>query len=289
MGGSGEDREMTIRLAGYIEARHANAMDLVQLHRNYAIGLSPYSDYDKLLPEEAMLGAGYVLSDFPSLFDVFGKFMSGLDVELVWEEKFNEIINEPDINGSIVVNLAIADQDILQDTIPSFQFNMQKINAVNTSTFVLGKAKIECDRTRKLAVVSSDSKFKIISNYHHGKNSWLNWQKDVVERYGLIVKQYFLTMSNAYTATNYKFEVRNVLWPFTVLEYERAMISLTSPWGAGLFQKKQRKRSDISKGFLVASYTVSGAVIGAEIGGPWGAVIGGVIGFVVGIAIMLFE
>ena len=74
---------------------------------------------------------------------------------------------------------------------------------------------------------------------------------------------------------------------FTVLDFERAALGALQ---GATFQKTMapRERSLLSKGLLVASYTVTGAYIGSAFPGV-GTIIGGIVGFIVGLAIIFLE
>ena len=49
---------------------------------------SPYLDYEGIAIEAAFFSAGYTIASFPSLYDMYGKFMAGLDVDTLFSQIF---------------------------------------------------------------------------------------------------------------------------------------------------------------------------------------------------------
>jgi hypothetical protein len=196
--------------------------------------------------------------------------------------------NLTEVNLSIQADAVLIDENLIINSTPAFKIAMRDRNAVSSSSFVIGKASIECQRTKDLANLSADSKFKLLPDLNTKYNAVLNWQKGVTDSYSELMKLYYMTAVQGAEADT-TFGARETLWPFDVLDFERAVLG-TMRQNAG-YQKGglQRKRSTLSKVLLVASWTANGAYIGAQIGGAYGAVIGAVIGFCIGVANILFE
>jgi len=98
--GSGNTTETTvIRFAPYIESYHAAMLYTVVSVRNSIISDSPYADYTDLDVDKAMFGVGYAISNFASLYDMYGKFMAGLDVDALFGRVFNSIYDQGEISN----------------------------------------------------------------------------------------------------------------------------------------------------------------------------------------------
>ena len=72
---------------------------------------------------------------------------------------------------------------------------------------------------------------------------------------------------------NMEVSTKNKLWPFTVLEYNRAAL--------GALQGAMNTNTDVggaSKTQKAIGGALAGAAGGYMVGGPWGAAIGGVLG-----------
>lgn len=290
MGSSGSSSSKTksyVRYAPYVEEKHESFLDTVSAYRGLIIADSPYVGQVTLPCDVAFIGSGYTLANFPSLYDMFGKFLAGLDVEVIFNYIYDEQLNLSEINSSVSAEMTLADQAIVHKDIPDFKLAMRDINTVNSSSFIIGKTQVEDARTKVFATVSSSTRFNMIPLVVDRLNHYKNWQIKTVQQYAEIIKAYFLVKMDVDSA-NYLFDTREVLWPFTVFDFERAALGALQ--GARyLKQELQRERSNLSKGFLIASYTVQGAMLGGQIYGWPGAIVGAAIGFVIGVAIVLFE
>ena len=284
--GRGGDKQITKRYAPYIEAHHADFLNVVQGTREAVIDDSPFTSYTDIDVESALFGTGYTITLFPSLYDMFGKSMAGFDVEILWGNLARDILNKPEMDAAVIAEMKIVNEQA-DSKLADFQIKIRNLNAVTSSSFVVGKAIIEDERVKVLSRISSNAKFQLIPNIQNRFNAVLNWNKETIRIYAETMKSYFMTKMGV-DEGNYAFDVRDKLWPFTVLDFERAALGALQ---GATYQKTMapRERSLISKALLVMSYTVNGVYIGASIGGPPGAIIGGVIGFCVGVATILFE
>jgi len=277
----------TTRYAPYIEAKHDAMLNVTASYSTTALLASPYSNYTDVEVDDALFGLGYLITSYPSLYDMFGKFMAGFDVETLWSSLFPTQMNKTELQDTIDAQMQLFDDALKVNEVPNLSTIARDTNSVQSSTFIIGKANIESYRTKTFCEVSADIKFAILTLINQKWTEYLNWSKEVIAYYAFNLKFYFLAQSGI-DNTNTTFDVRNKLWPFTVLDFERAALGALQ---GATYQKTMtpRKRSLISKALLVMSYTVNGVYIGASIGGPPGAIIGGVIGFIVGIAMVLFE
>lgn len=283
---SSKNEKIEIRYAPYIEEKHHDMLWLSAYHRDQVIN-SPPSTSSALEIEGIFLGAGYILSDFPSLYDMFGKFMAALDIDVIYKKIFGETITESEINPYIQAEAAMIDLDITAKTLPTFLSALRGLNAVTSSSFVIGKSNIENKRIKALARISSDLKHRLISLISDRWKTSLDWNKNVVTLHAFNLKLYLMSKMTV-NETNYGKKLENSLWPFKVLEYNRAALAALTRASTAM-KKRAAERSAVSKGLLVCSYTVTGISLGSSIGGPYGALIGGVVGFIVGVAIMLLE
>ncbi len=285
--GSSEDTQKTTRFAPYIEEHHASFLDLTHSKTMGIIDDSPYGGYTPVEIDTAFFCIGNSISNFPSLYDMYGKFMAGFDVEILWGYVFVDSLTSPEINTSISEEMKLVDDNIIKNTLPEFQIMMRDINSVASSSFVIGKSAIENGRVKTLSKISSEAKFQMIPSVQERFNSSLSWAKKTITTYAESMKLYYMTKMGV-DKINYEFDTQNKLWPFNVLDFEGVSLG-TMRRGMG-YQKtiERRTRSDISKVLLVSSYTLNGALIGSYFG-PWGTVIGVFVGFAVGIAILFLE
>ena len=276
-----------IRFAPYVEDRHSTFLTETFAQGDVMIDNSPFANFDTLDVNDAFFSTGYAISSFPSLYDMFGKFMAGLDIDAIWDNVFKDALENTEINEAVAKEMALVDDKITNDLV-SFQLKMRDMNAIASSSFVVGKALIEDVRLKALANISSESKLGLIPNIQSKFIEVLNWNKKTTTHYAEFMKAYYQFKPDVddYSTTKVS---QNMLWPFTVSDFERAALaSLLWPMS---FQKKanKRKRSTLSRALFVAEKYITGASIGWAIGGPVGALIGAAIGFNVGLGMLFLE
>jgi len=260
-GSAPENTQTMIRYAPYIEARHTNFLNTVYAKRVAAIDKSPFSDYTDIEVDDAFFGTGYVIASFPSLYDMYGKFMAGLDIEALWDQMYESTLESPAVNALIVAESALLDDEIEESSLPRLQVGMRDINAVMSSSYVVGKALIEDSKTKLVSKFSAELKYRLIPVAQERWQTHLNWNKLVIGTYAEIMKLYYSVKTDV-DEVNYAMAVKNLLWPFTVLDFERAAL--------GALQGAVNEKTDVA-GASTASRVISGALTGAAMG----AMVGG--------------
>lgn len=266
------------RYAKYIETRHEAMLANTFTRTDYVINDSPYDSYTDINIADAYFSIGLTISSFSSLYDMYGKFMSGLDVEVIWKDTFDRLLSQDEVNTIDVIS-GIAKDDIAK-TKSMLSIEMRNLNAVNSSSFMIKKAQIEGWCIKILADYNAERKYSILALANNEAVKTLNWNKDVITAYAINMQNYFMAGIDG-DAANYGKLTENKLWSFVVLDFERAVLA-TMRRGV-MYQKVAypRERSDVSKVLYIASTTAQGAYIG----GP----IGATIGFTLGLAQMIFE
>ena len=269
MGGSSSHRVTAqmgyVRYAPYIESQHQTFLSLMASYRNATVGSSPFSAYVNIEVEDAFFGSGYSISNFPSLYDMYGKFMAGLDVEALYDEIFEDATNSPVVSDLVAAEGSLMDDDIAANSIPRMTAGMRDINSVMSSSFVIGKAAIEDTRTKALSKFSAELKYRLIPVATQRWTSHLDWNKMVVSMYSEVMKLYYSAKTDV-DEFNYAMAAKDVLWPFTVLDFERAAL--------GALQGAVSTKTDVA-GASTASKVLSGALSGAAMGATIGQSIGG--------------
>ena len=289
-----DDVSITVNYAPYIDeplgvlltqSRHRTAQLIPELADGMSYDLTtPYDNYEGLDVNQAVFGAGYLIENFPSLYDMFGKFMAGFDVEVPWGRLFGRIVSREEVDNAVAEDIRQADDNMVKGEMAEYQTGMRSINAVVSSSFIMGKAAMERRRIFALARLSLEKKAELLSMVGTEFSSSLNWAKKIVTGYSELMQDYYLGKTDL-DGANYDSSEKKSLWPFYVFDFHKANIgAMQSAKSFKYMPERERSRSDLSKWLLVASYTAQGAQIGGQIGGPWGAVIGALVGFSVGIA-----
>jgi hypothetical protein len=286
MGGGGgdipEEQTHIIRYAPYIESHHQQFLNIVANKRDAIIDESPYEGYTAITYEDAFFGSGYTLASFPSIYDMFGKFMAGLDIDSLFTQILNDSLSNVAIDNAVSAHAIELSDDIEQNASPRLVTGLRDINSVLSSSFIVGKAMLETARIKALSKYSADLDKAMIPIANERWKTHLGWNTSVISMYGELMKLYF-TAAMDLDNHNYGMVAKDRLWPFTVLDYVRACL--------GALQGAQKQSSSVAGSSASdAQKAVSGAMTGAaggamigaqtgfEGGGVWGAVIGGVLG-----------
>jgi len=272
--GGSSDSTVTTRFAKYIEDKHVVFLNHSEDYGDLLRDDSPYSDYTDKDFTTGLYGSGYTMASFPSLFDMYGKFMAGLDIEALFDEVLNDVQNAETILNAISAHRDVLDDDIEQTVLPRFQAGMRDMNAVMTSSFILGESIIEQGRNKKVAEFDADLRYKLIPVAAEVFTKHLAWNQGMITTYIEVMK---LAMSAEIDSDkmNYEYAKLDKVWPFYVMEYERANI--------GALQGAQTRTESGPEGSTGASI-IGGAAMGASIPGfglP-GAIIGGIAGALFG-------
>ena len=220
-GDSTTDGTTTIRYAPYIEAHHEIFLNDTANYVASSIGNNPYKGFDGFEVDEGFFGAGYVLASYPSLYDIFGKFVAGLDVEALWNQIANESIYGAVINSKVNAESTILNDELDETLLPKFQVGMRDMNAVMTSSYVVGKALMLDTVTKQVSKISADLQMKMLDITEERWKSHLSWNQNVATNFTNIVKAYFAAKS-AMENLNYNLMAKDAVWPLTVLDFEKA-------------------------------------------------------------------
>lgn len=237
--GGGGDSKVEVRYAHYIENKHEDFLNVIAAQRASDIDASPYTGYTELEVNPAFFGTGYLISSFPSLYDMYGKFMAGLDVDVLYSQIFEDTVNAPEINSLVAAEGVMMDDDIDMNVLPRFQTGMRDMNAVMSSSYVLGRAAIEDARVKALSKFSAELKYRMIPVVTDRWRTHLDWNKTNVALYAEILKTYYQTKTNIEEHT-YHIKELDAKWPWTVLGQERA--GLAALQGAKSTEGEYRKK-----------------------------------------------
>lgn len=273
------------RYAGYIEEQHKAFLQVAASNVASAMVDSPYKDYTETDADEAFFGLGYTISSYASLYDMFGKHMAGLDIEDIWTKMFARLDSE-EVDTYIEENAQI-DKESYTDQIANFCAEARKINAVCSSSFVIGRVQLEKERIKELAEKSAAIRFAMLDNIENSNKNYLNWQSKLISSYALYMKYYYMSKTSS-DGANYNMAWKDELWELNVLDNMRSYLGAL-PHAVVAAIKKARKRSYISKLFSVGQSAVQGASIGSATGAPYGALIGAYTGWAIGLAQIMAE
>lgn len=257
---SNTTNQQFIRYADYVEDRHKSFLLSVYDNRVTAIANNPFIGYTDIPVDDAFFGIGNAVSSVTSLFGIFDTYMGDINIQTLYDEIFESTVNSQQVNDLVAAESALMNDDIEETVLPRFQTGMRDINSVMASSFVVGKAVIEDGRDKSLAKFSAELKYKLIPMAHSRWATTLEWNNKIVGLYSELVKFYFTAKTDV-DETNYTMAAKNALWPFTVLDFERAAL--------GALQGATNSKESVagaSRTAKVISGALSGAAMGAMVG-----------------------
>ncbi len=273
-GSSSSGGTYTMRYASYIEDRHNQFLIDTYNNRVNITQLNPYNEYVDVPVDAGFFGTGYILANFPSLFDLYGKFVAGLDIEALWEELLASSIESPAAANLVRAESTLLDDELDTSTLPKFMTGMRDLNATMSSTFIVGKALLLDTKQKLISKFSAELKWKLVGVAQDRHKAHLAWNMEVVSSYSNLFKTYF-GVKEVITKMNYDILAKQSLWPLTVMDYERANL--------GALQGAMKQTGGESSG---VSNFLGGALSGAAAGGmltggnplgiAGGAILGGV-------------
>jgi len=277
--GGGGKTTSTVRYAPYIEDKHQDFLNETVARRKAAIDKSPYTGYAAISSDNGFFGVGFTLASFPSLYDMYGKFMAGLDVEVLYSQIYSDLMEGPVTHALVSAESAFLADELKSDILPRYEVGMRDLNAVMSSTFILGKALLEETRLKTVAKYSAGLQYALLPVVTQRWQTHLEWNKGVVAMYSEIMKLYF-TATMDVDNHNLEMVAKDRLWPFTVLDYERVAIAALQ----GATKSTTSSAGSSGIGRAIAG-TLGGAATGAMIGASFtpafpvaGAAIGGLLG-----------
>lgn len=287
-GGCDYEPESIVKYAPYVEEKHKSFLNTAYLHRSRLIDDSPYNELTKVEIESAFFSVGYVLSDFPALYEMFGKNMAGLNIEELWDDSLEDTLLSDIITALSNAEAEILDDDIETKILPELSLAMWNANAVTTSTFVIAKANVEKARTLTMGNFNNNLRYTLLPDVQNLWNQKLNWKRSLIEQYARIMKLYYLNKLNV-NKFNYGMSIENKLWPFIVLDWERSALGALQGARSSTSGFKKDGASDLESalGGALGGAGV-GAQVGMAVGGPVGAAWGAGIGAIFGIAASFF-
>ena len=287
MGGSSSSskKSITIRYAEYIEVKYnkflEDAWEYVQDTQDTPPTYDGLGEY--IL--DSFIGAGLFLSSYPAMYDMYGKFMAGLDIEDIWARTFRDRMTASEI-GELADATIDLDTDINTKVMDKFLLDARNLGVVGSSSFAIEKVKIEKSFFYKTSAYRKEVQFARIDDSTIFDNI-LNWQNKVQTNYARCMKLFLHCMSLS-DASTYDHEARKTLWPLSVSNDYGHYLGLYAGAVRIVQELNKKKRSMLSQNLYVLSEAINGAGFGYQ-WGPYGAAIGAQVGTAKGLSDIMVE
>lgn len=193
------------------------------------------------------------------------------------------------ILARVQAHAAALDTELNSRVIPRFEAGMRDINAVHTSTFIIGKAIIELDRDDKVDKFMADMRFQADAKrgdlIQNAAAEMVRMHLQKLE-FGRVIMAITIDRLRLSIAANsdYKTEIKAIAadqarWPLEIYKYGANMLAAISGGTSSSVPMDGNKTARIIGSGL--SGAIAGATIGASFGGSgagYGAILGGIAG-----------
>ena len=228
MASPSSNSDFVIYYALYLEQWHDW---IINISRNFLVSMQynqpgdgPF-DYELPDPAIAYLGIN-ALADFPSLYDMFGKFVGGLDVEGLNKQITHDEIYSPATLNAVSTEFGFLYNDLDVNFMPGIIKSASTVNAALITPFFESLTLLSDDQTKILNNFDATMKLK---GFEHAQSRWarhLDWNTKVVDQYSNAMRFYFANKME-FIQKDLQFKGKQTIWPFTVLDnYYRDYIQI---------------------------------------------------------------
>jgi len=258
---------------------------------NTALGNSPFTGLLAYAPDtdlataEALITALTVLSPTTLLSDALTQFAA---VATAVDTIYSAVTVGSRIDAVKTAYSDMVDDEISVKVLPKFRRGMQDINAVQTSSFVIGEALIYAEKTRAVAKFAADIELRaydkrgdlvvqLVGEQIKFMNARLDFSKTVAH-YGTEFTRIKVIAKKEESEANIELTEKDAEWDLRVYQYGSNVMAAISG-AAATVNKKPNSIMSALGGAL--SGVASGAMLGSAvpgIGTGLGALFGGVLG-----------
>ncbi len=260
-GGGGGSSSGKVDYPDYMKGRHETWLTEMD---SLIVASNPYTGATTYDPSSILTALSNSLNDFKGFMASIGYNLSSL--QTMWE----------DWVGRVSTKVAEAVADELEDeVIPKFKGGMRDINAVQTSSFVLGEAMIyarAATEASRHAITASFNAADMVLKYNESLKTRFAVELD----YSRVV----ILANREYIEKEIELDVEEAKWPF--YNYREAGALLGSIGGPAAMPQPTKISPLQSALGGVMTGAATGAMIGGASGSPIGAGVGAAIGGIIG-------
>ena len=252
-------------------------------HHEQLYSDTPYTHYTPVSVTDGLYGGGQgVLSTAAT-----GARIVALQThapQQLWGSVYSTVMPEADIAAQVDAYSQHLAGELDHTLYAEWNAGMRAINAVQSSTYVLGKAWVAQEHLNRVAAYMTTLRLAVLDLSMMVWEQQLNWLRDVVLMYHLAVTAPYYEMRHVYDGDRLSFAVEDRMWNLQLFRDLWPVVATLN--GQGTPPGKTNQTAEVAKqhpGLTVLQWTLTGASIGQFFGG-YGAAIGAVVGLVVGLA-----
>jgi hypothetical protein len=249
---------------------------VVDLMNTAMSGDSPFTNFSTVNVDDVFLGKNVTVTSFVSPYSRLSD-LGCFNIEGKYAEYLTD--DDADIAAAITAESNLIDDEIYQKQLPAFQAGLDDINAVQSSSFILGEALIWDGKNKAMARVSSALRIERLNSRAEISlkriGAYIEWSR--------LVTASSIEIARIYTAARHDVDgltveigARDKLFDLTIYQYGvNVMSSITGsaianadpgPGKSGLGGPLSAALSGASVGAMIPGATPATAGIGAAIG-----------------------
>lgn len=245
---------------------------VVDLMNTAMSGNSPYFGYTPRDADDAIMASGAVITDYTTPYVHLKSFD-----EWSFDTAFDNYIADDAafITAAITAHSTQLEDELDNTTLPAFKAGMANINAVMSSTFVLGEARLRNDKVKRVAEADANIRLQRIEQGSRiaiaRMAAYAEWRRIITAMAAEFSKLY-LAANMEQDESELSNSRKDAVWDLEMYTYGcqvMACISGTASTTTDL--PKENKMANALAG------AAGGAAAGAALG-PWGAAAGGALG-----------
>ena len=224
-------------------------------------GAQPRDRYPSI--DDAFFTVGYTITDYPSLWDMYGKFVAGLDIEVIYEQIYDDMMTSPALGADIAAESALLDDELNRTSYPKLTAGMRDMNAVMSSSFIYGKSLLESDKIKTINKYSAALKMEAMRLTLQRWANHLQWNHNTIEQY-VKMQEMFWSSRSAWADTVAKIDSMDKKWPFEVLDFGRAVVGALNGAAAAQQSPAPPKWQQITSNVLGPASMLGGLLSGGK-------------------------
>jgi hypothetical protein len=252
MGKSSGDSDTTLRFSQYIEDYHSLLLDYTATSMDEALLNNPFGNFMIINPDTIFLGANLAMGNLIGIFSLFQDHVNYVNPDLTYQTIIDRATQDTTIHKLINDFDAYLYADYQTRVYPDNFGGINNINNVMSEGYGQAALMITNNQAKVVAHFKADIDEASFNTVIPHWQSYLMHGQAVVDQYLKIMQTHYAAKVDETTKTLDVVE-KYVLWPFRVLDYQRAFI--------GAMQQGHPSKSDSQS----ASY-ISGALGVASLG-----------------------
>jgi hypothetical protein len=177
--------ETITKYSPYVEAAHNKLLSRVDSDTTGAKNDNPYNwiiNNREISPHPLFSTQSLknTYSAMPALFNSWNSHIKDFNITTLWSTLFDDTTDNTAVRNLVAAERSMLEDAIDQDAVPRFTVGMRDINAVNSSSFIIGRALLEDTKEKEIAKFSAELKYRLLGIVIDRYKTHLSWKSGIV-------------------------------------------------------------------------------------------------------------